>query len=481
MKLKKYITLENLLCMFIILSPILDMSSYWFKRVFNTEYSISTILRPIIPAIVTISLFIKAKKKEKKLYILMFIVYASYAILHLIVSKKMFMGCSYGTINNEKQYVLNFTFLIVYLVMYMRVFSRVSDDGKIDNLKKSIVTSMIIYVISVIIAIGTNTSEYTYIETSVGYKGWYAQGNSLSAVLIMSLFILFSNINKTKWKKTYILTIIITSIYLILIVGTRAGMIGAALAMAIYFFLQIVFSRSKKIIIGGIVITLCIGIVLSIFTSNTIRRRKQVQEAKNSIIDKSTGEVGTMTGDMLDLKNDILANNVKESYMTEAQQKSVLDLYEYSQKKHFAGNDTRRQQLMYNIFLVKNQKNAITFLLGNGYKSNVGEMVMENELASMLLNFGLIGFILYVGPFITLIVYSIIIGLKNRKKIDASYVMLQAGLAIGLILSWFSGYVLFSMSCMVVMAVISTLLYRKIIFINSKKGALNEKNPVWNH
>jgi len=466
MKLKRYITAENLLCLFIILCPFMDMASYWFRRIAGTEFSIATVLRPIIPVIISLYIFIKAKKKEKIILIGLSLVYIAYAVLHIVVTKNMFMESAYGTIKNEAQYVLNFTSLVVYFIIYNYIFvyrkKDLSNDESFIKLKHSIAIMTFTYVVSVFLAITTRSSEYTYIETSVGYKGWYAQGNSLSAVLIMSLFILLGDLKNTKWKKFYITTIIITTIYLVFIIGTRAALLGALLSVIIYIVCEVLFSRNKKIIITSFVFMI-IGVgLVGVIGSNTIKRRQQVDQARYTIIDEATGEVGTMTGDMLRLKNKILAGNVDDNYMTEAQRQSVLDLYEYTQKNNTPGNDTRTQQLMYNIYLVKNQKNPLLILFGNGYKSNVGEMIMENELASIPLNFGIIGCILYVGPFVALLVYSIIVGIKRRRIVDSTYIMLQCGLAMSLILSWFSGYVLFAMSDMVVMAVISTLIYARI-------------------
>ena len=60
----KTFTMENILCFFIIVCPILDVASFLFRNYFNTFFSISTILRPIIPIIaITKSAIINASKK----------------------------------------------------------------------------------------------------------------------------------------------------------------------------------------------------------------------------------------------------------------------------------------------------------------------------------------------------------------------------------------------------------------------------------
>ena len=60
-------------------------------------------------------------------------------------------------------------------------------------------------------------------------------------------------------------------------------------------------------------------------------------------------------------------------------------------------------------------------LFGNGFKTNFREMVMENELASLILNFGILGFILYVAPLIIVLVIAtknIICNIINLIKFE---------------------------------------------------------------
>ena len=69
MKIKEKLTLENLMCLFVILCPVLDIISFLFRNYFNTQVSPTTILRPIIPCIVFIIMFFKEKNKGKKILV----------------------------------------------------------------------------------------------------------------------------------------------------------------------------------------------------------------------------------------------------------------------------------------------------------------------------------------------------------------------------------------------------------------------------
>ena len=450
----KKFTIENILCAFIIMCPILDIISFIFRNNFKTEVSISTFIRPIIPLAVGLYIFIKGTKREKIFLGVTALIYIGYGIVHLIIAKSLLTGCSYGTIKNENQYIFNFTFLIIDLIIY---FCTVTYKNKDDsNIKKALIIMTSIYIASIYLAILTKTSSYTYAETQTGYKGWIESGNSLSAILLLSLFCIISQFkfpskNDTKkqvvWEIYTLVTITLTIIYLGLLIGTRTGLFGIFIAIASYIVLEVIFSKNKKLIAIGTIFFIIIIL----------------------IIGEATNEVGNMTGDMLRIKNKILDNTLEEGFMSEAQSKSVLDLYEYAKKHNIAGNDTRQQQLIYNIYLVKNQKNILAILFGNGYKTNFREMVMENELASMLLNFGIIGFILYIGPFLVILIFALIEAIRNIRKIDVEYVMLTLGLAMSLVLSFLSGYVFFATSSMIVIVATSVMLVNKAKHIKDTK------------
>lgn len=189
---KKKITLENIACLFIILCPVLDMASFLFRNMFNTNFSPSTFIRPIIPIILGIIMFFRSKKK---IYlILISIIYVTYGAIHLYLFQTLKTSLSYSTVTHEFQYILNYTFMILNLILYLWIFK--SDTYK---LKKSLVLACVIYIVSIYISILTGTSSSTYIE-GIGYKGWFESGNSISAIFILSLFIIITFAKEKKYR-----------------------------------------------------------------------------------------------------------------------------------------------------------------------------------------------------------------------------------------------------------------------------------------
>lgn len=463
--------IKNILCLFIILCPILDMISFIFRNAFATNFSPSTFLRPFIPTIIIVYLFFKQDKKFKIYTIIIGLTYLGYAIMHLLVFKNVITRSSYSGIMHEAQYLVNYSYMILNLAIYIIVFK---DDQEIEKLRKSVLISSAIYIVSILIAIVTKTSSSTYIE-GMGYKGWFESGNSLGSILILSLFIIMKYIKDKKYRRIAIPVVLLEGMFLTMLLGTRVGLLGFIVVMIVYVIIEIVTTLiqkeklNKKVIIGGISVIATIILVIITIGSTTVQRRKHLQDIEKNIVDISNNEESHVTGSILEIKEKIDNNSLEKGYMSEAQKKSILDLYHIANKWDIKNNDYRMQQLIYHIALVKNQHNLIYFLLGNGYMANFYELVLEMEIPAFLFNFGILGFVLYFVPFASIFVYGIYVMIKNRNKIDAEYLMYLTGMGFTFALSFFAGYTFFNSSNMMIIIILNTLLINKINSIKKEE------------
>lgn len=148
--------------------------------------------------------------------------------------------------------------------------------------------------------------------------------------------------------------------------------------------------------------------------------------------------------------------------MSDAAKQSIQDLYKFANKYKVTNNDMRTQQLVYNLYLVKNQKSPLLILFGNGYMANYRELVLEMEIPALLFNFGIFGFVLYFIPLAGISGYSIYFGIKNRRKLDTEFVMLLMGALFSFALAFLSGYTFFNSSTMMIIIVTNVLLVNKI-------------------
>lgn len=466
-KIKQKINLENMLLVFIIILPLLDMLSFTFRNKFYTNISPSTFIRPIIPIIAITMIFFKNHFKMKS--ILVACMYGIYAVIHIAIFILLKSESSYGSIYSETQYIMNYSFMVLNLFIYTFVFQK-EDSLK---LKRSILIANIIYIVSIYVAWITKTSSTTYLE-GIGIKGWFESGNSLCSIFILGLFILLTMLKSDsgKWKISkakigILLIIILIGIFLTLLVGTRVGLFGFVIVLGTFLLVEIVFHIKNKIhidkkfmIVISAVIIIIVGFV-AIKGSNTLQRRAYLKNLDSGIIDSKTGEPSHVTGDILTFKEKIEQGTLSKSFLPEPNQKAIVSLYEYANKHEISLTDSRMQQLVYNAYLVKYQNNLGLVLFGNGYQINYAELILEMEIPAFLLNFGLIGFILYFMPFLGICLYALYMGIKNREKIDSEFVIYFLGFAFSFVLSLFAGYTFFNASTMMVIIVIGTLLINK--------------------
>ena len=462
-KLKGKINIENILCIFIILCPILDIASFLWRNCFNTSISPSTILRPIIPICIAIYLFFKEGKKFRKWVIIGGLIYLIYGIIHLLIFQNLHTLSSYSNVTHEAQYIINYTFMILVLGIFLYVFK----DKDVKNLNKSIIISAGIYIISIFIAILTKTSSSTYIE-GMGYKGWFESGNSISIILILSTFICLINLNDKKLRKLIIPLIILVGIYLTTLIGTRVGLYGFILVLVLYALVEIFYNILNKqklnkktvlLVVAGICAVLLVVIAVG---SSTIQRRQHLNNIQKNIVDENTNIESHVTGSILEIKQGIDNKTLEEGYLSEAQEKSIIELYDIANKLNIKNNDQRMQQLIYNVVLVKNQHNILSILFGNGYMNNFRELVLEMEIPAFLLNFGICGFVLYFMPFLAIFIYSAYMGIKNIRKISKEYILLLLGVGFAFAISFLAGYTFFNMSTMTIIVVMNTLLMKQI-------------------
>ena len=258
-----------------------------------------------------------------------------------------------------------------------------------------------------------------------------------------------------------------------MLIGTRVGLFGFIVALLAFIFAEIVgkiikkTKINKKVILGGIGAIVAVVVVVALVGSNTLERRKHLQEIESDIVDESTSQEAHITGSLMEIKEKIDNDEIEDTYMNEAQKKSLLELYDIANKWEISNNDQRMQQLIYNALLVKNQANPLLIIFGNGYMNQYRELVLEMDIPAFLFNFGILGFILYFGPFLAIFVYGIYFGIRKIKSIDSEYIMYVLGIGLAFAISVFSGYVFFNMSVSTVIAVICALLINKIFEIKN--------------
>jgi hypothetical protein len=159
-------------------------------------------------------------------------------------------------------------------------------------------------------------------------------------------------------------------------------------------------------------------------------------------------------------------------------QESIIDLYNYNNKHHISNTNMRMIQLVYHAELVKNQRDLLLMLFGNGYMSHYYELIFEMEVPAFLYNFGILGLILYFGPFLFITIYGIVELVKNIKKSNTNTAMEIIALCFAIASSFLAGYTFFSPSTETIIIAICVMIVNNIINLKGKKSG---KNNIWNN
>ena len=449
MKKKKGFKIEYLLYVYIVMSPFLDALSCMYREWFtNASFSPLMVVRPIIPVILALYIFIKDKKVRLPL-IISGLCYMFYGGVHLWIFRKLYTEMAYGSFMQEVLYVFNYTYMIYVMFIIMYFCKR----KQLPYLKQSLFIMLCCYLGLIYVSILTRTSLPTYIE-GTGYRSWFVSGNSLCTVLLLLFSLFVSDMFKEKNIKN-IIVFVLLGLYLAFLVGTRTGLFGFVLVFIVYIILEEFLAMKDKIKfdkkrIGLILLVLiAVGALLFKVGSKTLERRKEIRAMEDDVVDLNTGEIAHVTGDTTKLIYAIDHNLVPEGYMLEEHKLAYKDLYKKANELKLRSNDYRKQQLIYNLYLVKEQHNPLYILFGNGHVNLYGEMILEMEIPYLLLNFGLLGTVMYLGP----LLYWLIKGIKydNKKYKDINYYMSIFGISLALGLSTIAGYVIYSSTCVLVM------------------------------
>ena len=316
-------------------------------------------------------------------------------------------------------------------------------NKKLESIDKIMTVLLTTYLGIIYLSLITNTSSSTYLD-GVGDKSWFLSGNSLSASLLFLYMYNLLLINKKNYKKRIPL-IILTIIYMMFILGTRTGYYGIILLTCLYLFIKFgfvykAFLKKNKILVS---LSLVIIIFLSLVGGNYfLTRQKNLDDLSNSTIDPITGDVAHVTGDTITFISKIKDDTLTD--MNRLRQQSYLKTYEIANKYEIKATDRRIQQLIYHSYMYVDSNSLLTYLFGNGYLNHYGEYVLEMETFALLYNFGILGFILFLGPIIAFLIIGLLNLIKKIKENDYKYILIFLMLGFSFCLSTLTGYVFFN-------------------------------------
>lgn len=440
--------LLNILLIFIILQPFLDILSYLSIREI-IPFNISTYLKPLfVFGLGTYLLLTRCyNKKSCFFYIITFVIFTIghiYILYRLLVDQSVLL--------HELRFIIN----IAYMIALFIIFSILCKDHPykeelLRKLKKTILITFCLYFSLLLVSIFTKTSSLTYEyadDSKLGFKGWFDSGQILghafSIVFPLLIYVILSP--KRAWyNRIIIILLFVTGVSLI---GTKVPYYITLIVLILYLIISIfikIFNKEHHPNYFNIILVFII--IITMFSTYKYTPVKYNTDINNNAASTKINEYDLDNESGMD---DILTEEeLKKMYPD----KDVTRLLEYQQwnieaskylTKMFKEGQLHPSNMRFkqiNYAKKKYQLSSLEYkIFGLGFLNQDTSLALESDFFMALFSFGILGFILFLIIPIKEFIKSTVFILKNIKIIDLETYMIYMGLGVFFCISIYAGY-----------------------------------------
>ncbi|HFU4563552.1 TPA: O-antigen ligase family protein [Bacillus cereus] len=457
---------EHFLLFFIILQPVLDLLTSLSITLLKSNATVGILVRFLIMAVGGIYILIQAKEKENRKFLIYLILLAGVLGIGFINNKLVKNPIVLG---EEVKFVAKALYIYIMLGSYILALKSLKKTVNIsDKVRNSIVYSTLIINAIMVISISTSTDFGSYEWMKVGSRGWFYAGNELGSILaiIFPIVVLYS-IQKTKsWKHILYWVPSLLMIYSLIQVGTKVGMgsIGATLAAAIgIIVLQLLFDRKnpnkKSLALNAVIAMVLLAGVVGTFKQTPLAQNMGIHN--NYLSEQNVAQQGQKEKEIkekLKKEQELKAKEENHHKVEKPEEKAKI---EEEVKKELEKEQKKENQenLIFSGRQVYEERHKQFFkeapmsqkLLGMGYAGNFkyneqkqpDPKLIEMDFHDWFYDFGIIGFVLLMIPFIY---YGlrILLAFATRFKdiFNIKYGMISASLLLALGIAYIAGHIL---------------------------------------
>ena len=515
-----------------IAQPILDIYYLYLDSVIDIfKFSPSTILRMIVMGMLFITSFFWFKNKKKYKYSIIFgIIFIVYSFLHHYNS--LLFHSEYG--NYTYSTIKELFYLIRMLMPLLLIF--ITNEKKLKFKQISIIIVSVSLIFSIIMLV-TNIFEVAITSYNFGNKiikanifDWFKNGiyqkygyeyiaskgifhmaNQISATFLillpLNIYIYFKD------KKNLNLITIFLLIISMLMLGTRVasyGWLAIIFVMTImYIFFEKIYLKNNLNIKKILLLTLVLLINLVILKFSPVMNRVYITDdgESKSIKEEDLNELKSFISKMdekeksADSKKELeklrkeKIEYAKDKYeLFQVDGTFIVDLYPYDGDVDFWLNEmtipfkdrANHRQLKRDITkrVISVNNNKYDYVVGMSFTRMRNALIyMENDIFVHLYSIGIIGIMLFILPYVLVVLYAVYHMLKNKENFN--YLNMTYILCIGLVFcaGILSGNVFDEWIVTLFLGFVCGLLLtnivkkedkKKVIFISSTGGHLNE-------
>lgn len=457
---------EHFLLFFIILQPVLDLLTSLSITLLKSNATVGILVRFLIMAVGGIYILIQAKEKENRKFLIYLILLAGVLGVGFINNKLVKDPI---VLSEEVKFVAKALYIYIMLGSYILALKSLKKTVNIsDKVRNSIVYSTLIINAIMVISISTSTDFGSYEWMKVGSRGWFYAGNELGSILaiIFPIVVLYS-IQKTKSVKHVLYWIpSLLMIYSLIQVGTKVGMgsIGVTLAAAIgIIVLQLLFDRKnpnkKSLALNAVIAIILLADVVGTFKQTPLAQNMGIHN--NYLTEQNVAQQDQKEQEIkekLKKEQELKEKEEKHHKVEKPEEKAKIEVevkkeLEKEQKKE------NQENLIFSGRQVYEERHKQFFkeapmsqkLLGMGYAGNFkyneqkqpDPKLIEMDFHDWFYDFGIIGFVLLMIPFIY---YGlrILLAFATRFKdiFNIKYGMISASLLLALGIAYIAGHIL---------------------------------------
>ena len=466
---KKQQTILNILLAFVLVQPIFDILSR--MSILGFIPNISTYLKPLFVFGLGAFLLFKYNPFKKK-WIIYIIVFSLFTLGHLFLLYKLLLGKS--LILHEFRFIINIAYMIALFISLFTLYHWCSDKEKmLKKIKYTAVITFALYFGLYLLAIVTGTSGMTYEYSDkykLGFKGWYDSGQILGHAFSMLFPIILYVVLKPKNHKIIRFVFLALLVFVVSLLGTKVPYFITIIVLILYvlllFFFRIIHKRPVGSKYNIFIVLLAIIVMVFTYQFTPVAYNTNINN-KNAAIELSNYDLDGLSGKKKDVDYEkIMKDNpnadlsyVKKYFKWGQAASAFLTEQFYAGTVH--PSNSRAKQLVYSM--KKYELADIQYkLLGIGFLNQDSILALESDFFMALFNFGIIGFVLFLGIPLWAFFKSLVFSLKNIKKIDLEMCMLFMGLGIFLCICIYAGYTYIYTNFSIFLTLLITMLLLKM-------------------
>jgi len=517
---------------FMILQPLLDIFYLYTNSVISIfKFSPATIIRMIVMLLLFITSFIWFKNKNKYKYLIIFgIIFIIYAFLHHYNSLMFYSEHGNYTYSTLKEFFYLIRMLMPLLLIFITYEKRLTfKQISIIIVSVSLIFSIIMIVTNIFeVAITSYNAGDKIIKANIfdwfkagiyekyGYdyiasKGIFHMANQISATFLC-LLTLNIYIYIASKKNINLITIILLTISMFML-GTRIASFGSLIIIIVmiimYVFFEKIISKNSLNIKKILYLTLIVFAVLSVLKFTPVMNRQYITDKDqfdgvkkedlvklvNFISESNEKEINAKTEKELETIKKEKVEYVRKNYEKFGVDEVYIDgLYPYDSDVDFWLNEmtipfeqrANHRQLKRDITkrVISVNNNNYDYIVGMSFTRMRNALIyMENDIFVHLYSIGIIGIILFILPYLIIVLYALYHMIKNKDNFN--YLNMTYILCIGLVFvaGILSGNVFDEWIVTLFLAFICGLLLtnlkkikkeKRVLFISSTGGHLSE-------